>query len=171
MSLTDAQYDAMATLLDSMRAEVRQLRGLFRVSVAGLICELPMSHTWQPIPGVPGVEMSSLDPADWPADAIPGCDYHLLRGPGGSHSPGVLRVPQALRLEIFTGHAQYWKEGIPAYVDYYPGDIFTCTANEGHQWEAYDAFSSRVSFSPALIPRPEPADEEPSGCSVTPDLV
>ena len=168
MSLTDAQYDAMATLLDSMRAEVRQLRGLFRVSVAGQGFDMPTTRAWQAIPGVDGVEMCSLDPADWPADAIAGSDYHLLRGPGGSHSPGMLRVPQALRLEIFTGHAQYWKESVPAYVDYYPGDIFTCTANEGHQWQAFDAFSSRVSFDPALIDRTAP--EEPAGCSVTPDL-
>ena len=45
MSLTPAQYAAMATLLDSMRTDVRVLRGLLRVDVAGLACELPLAHT------------------------------------------------------------------------------------------------------------------------------
>ena len=170
MSLSPAQYAAMATLLDGMRAEVRQLRGLLRVDVAGRWCELPLAHTWQPIPGVPGVEMATLDPADWPAHARTGEDFHLLRGPGNSRSPGLLKVPQAVRLEILMGHQRYWKESLPHYVDYLPGDVFVCAAGEGHQWQTLEPFRNRVSFSPALFPRPEP-EEEPSGCSVTPDLL
>lgn len=164
---TTAQFAAMATLLASMQDDVRLLRGLLRVSVAGQVSELPLKHSWQPIPGVPGVEMISLDPADWPANARPGEDYHLLRGPGGISSPGLLKVPQALRLHIVFGHQRYWKESMPHYVNYYPGDVFTCTANEGHQWETLEPWRNLVSFSPALIDRSEP---KPSGCSVTPDL-
>ena len=102
-----AHFAAMATLLASMQDDVRLLRGLLRVEVAGRVCELPLAHSWQPIPGVPGVEMASLDPCDWPADARPGEDYHMLRGPGGSHSPGLLKVPQSLRLEILLGRQAY----------------------------------------------------------------
>ena len=169
MSPTPAQFAAMASLLDSMRTDVRVLRGLLRVDVAGHWCELPLAHSWQPIPGVAGVEMATLDPSDWPANARPGEDYHLLRGPGNSHSPGLLKVPQALRLEILQGHQRYWKESLPHYVDYHPGDVFTCAAGEGHQWETLEPFRNRVSFSPALFPRPE-REPEPAGCSITPDL-
>ena len=147
-------YAAAAILLEDWRADIRALRGLFRVEVAGQICELPLAHSWQPIPGVTGVEMASLDPSEWPADANPAADYHLLRGPGGSSSPGVLKVPQALRLEIIAGHQRYWKESFPHYVDYYPGDVFNCGAGEGHQWTTQEPFRNRVSFTPALSPRP-----------------
>ena len=150
---TAAQYAAMATLLSSMQDDVCVLRGLFSVNVAGQVSQLPLRHSWQAIPHVPGVEMCSLDPADWPADARPGEDYHLLRGPGGSHSPGLLKVPQALRLEILQGRQAYWKESMPRYVSYHPGDVFTCAANEGHQWQTFQEFLNRVSFSPALFPR------------------
>lgn len=155
---TPAQYAAMATLLDSMLSDVRVLLGLLTVDVAGALYELPLSNGWQPIPGVPGVEMASLSPEDWPADAREGEDYHLVRGPGHSHSPGLLKVHQSVRLEIIVGHQRYWKESVPCYVDYYPGDIFTCMADEGHQWETFEPFCNRVSFSPALFPRfaPEP---------------
>lgn len=160
------QFAAMATLLDSMRADVRLLRGLLRVDVAGQTCELPLAHTWQAIPGVPGVEMATLDPADWPDDARPDADYHLLRGPGKSQSPGVLKVPQSLRLEILAGHQRYWKESLPHFVDYLPGDVFVCAAGEGHQWQTLEPFRNRVSFSPALIAR---AGADPAGGCLTSD--
>ena len=149
-----AQYAAMATLLEDWRTDVRQLRGLLRFTVGGILSELPLTQAWQPIPGVPGLEMASLDPADWPADAGPDEDYHLLRGPGESSSPGVLRIPQALRLEVLTGHQRYWKETVPYYVDYAPGAVFVCAAGEGYQWQALEPFRNRVSFTPALFPRP-----------------
>ena len=149
-----AQFAATAVvLLADFRNDIRALRGLFRVEVTGQMCELPMAHSWQPIPGVPGVEMSTLDPIQWPANADPSADYHLLRGPGNSTSPGLLRVPQALRLQLIAGHQRYWKESVPSYVDYYPGDVFLCAAGEGHQWETLEPFRNLVSFSPALIPR------------------
>ena len=118
-----------------------------------IIRELPLAHSWQPIPGVPGVEMAALDPSEWPANADPNADFHLLRGPGGIASPGLLRVPQALRLEIIAGQQHYWKESAPSYVEYLPGDVFTCAAGEGHQWTTQEPFRNRVSFSPAIIPR------------------
>ena len=144
---TPAHFAAMVTLLSSIQNDVGQLLGLLRVTVAGVVCELPLAHSWQPIPGVPGVEMATLDPADWPADARAGEDYHLLRGPGGSHSPGVLRVPQSLRLQVLLGHQRYWKASVPHYVDYHPGDVFTCAANESHEWETLEPFRNIVSFS------------------------
>lgn len=147
---TPAHYTALATLFEDFRIEVRGLLGLFRVDVAGTVCELPLAHSWQPIPGVPGVEMATLDPSEWPADADPAADYHLLRGPA-THSPGLLKVPQAIRLEVIAGHQRYWKESAPQYIDYRPGDVFTCAPGEGHQWETLEPFRNRVSFSPALF--------------------
>lgn len=163
-----AQYAAMATLLDSMRTEVRQLRGLLRVTVSGRVCEMPLTHTWQPVPNVQGVEMCSLDPKDWPEDADPDADYHMTRGPGLGQSPGVMNVPQALRLEVITGHQRYWKESVPHFVDYFPGDVFICGPGEGHQWQTLEPFCNLLSFTPAL--RERRRREEPNGCSVTPDL-
>ncbi len=154
MSMTPAHYAAMATLLEDWRTDVRLLRGLLRVNVAGQVCEMPLAHSWQPIPGVPGVEMATLDPTDWPANAWAGEDYHLLRGPGNSRSPGLLKVPQALRLEVLAGHQRYWKESVPHYVDYLPGDVFRCAAGEGHQWQMLEPFRNRVSFLPALLAHP-----------------
>ena len=152
-----AQFAAAALLLADFRVDIRALRGLFRVEVAGRMCELPMAHSWQPIPGVPGVEMATLDPSQWPANADPSADYHLLRGPGNSRSPGLLRVAQAVRLELIAGHQQYWKESAPSYVDYYPGDVFLCAAGEGHKWQTFEPFRNLVSFSPALIARSIPS--------------
>lgn len=146
-------FAAAAVLLADFRNDIRSLRGLFRVEVAGHLFELPMAHSWQPIPGVSGVEMATLDPAQWPPDADPDSDYHLLRGPGGAHSPGLLRVPQAICLKIIAGHQQYWKETAPSYVDYYPGDVFLCGPGEGHEWQTFEPWRNLVSFSPALIPR------------------
>ena len=78
-------------------------------------------------------------------------------------------MAQAICLKVIAGHQQYWKETVPAYVDYYPGDVFRCGANEAHQWQTFEPWRNLVSFTPALIPRPDP-DWEPSGCSITPDL-
>ena len=150
---TPAHYAALATLVIDWRTDVRALLGLFCVEVAGQVRELPMTHEFQPVPGVPGVEMAALESTQWPKGADPMADYYLLRGPGGAHSPDVLRVPQAVRLEILQGHQRYWKESCPRYVDYHPGDVFTCGAGEGHQWETLGPFRNRVSFNPALIPR------------------
>ena len=144
---------ALELALDAKR-EFAALHGDFTVNVAGAVHALPMAHSWQPIPGVEGVEMATLDPSQWPADADPNADYHLLRGPGGSHSPGLLRVSQALWLKLLTGHQRYWKESEPEYLDYYPGDVFTCGANEGHQWETLEPFCNLVAFNPPLISRP-----------------
>ena len=144
---------ALELVLDA-RQDLAALRGNFRVAVAGVACELPMAHSWQAIPGVEGVEMATLDPSQWPANPLPNSDYHLLRGPGGSHSPGLLLVPQAIELKLLTGHQRYWKESAPTYIDYWPGDVFTCGAGEGHQWETLQPFCNLVAFTPALIPRP-----------------
>lgn len=149
-ALTPAHYAAIATLCEDFRTDIRRLCGLFSVDVAGVAHELPMTREWQAVPGVPGVEMAALDPSEWPAGADPAADFHLLRGPGGSASPGPLRVPQAIRLEIFEGHQQYWKESCPRYADYRPGDVFTCAPGEAHQWITYEPFFNRVSFNPAL---------------------
>ena len=151
LHLTDsARHAALALALD-IRDQLARLCCLY---VNDDVFALPLSDRWQAIDGVPGVEMVALAPAEWPADADPAADYHLLRGAGGLCSPGRLRVGAAIRLEVLQGEQLYYQESKPYYRLYGPGDVFTCAAGEAHQWRTLEPFRNRVSFTPALMPRP-----------------